>query len=419
MAKYRLLLFFLVMFCGVVLYQYIYVFTTSRGNIIHGVSEKTSPRDSVKEESRLLSLQEKHLVSATFFADNLKKSMTIFQQKIAALKKHKLWAQLDPISNCTGRERGPQICDDMQNCSTPLPAADSIDNIKSILTPLTKIKDGALEMLKDLFGAPFVKVKYVFLTAASENHFTESQAMIETLSKTILPSLKNYAFYYYDMGLKKSQVELLRNFSKAVVKKFPFHRLPHRFAYLRCYTWKPLIVQAHFDSAEHIIWMDSSVLFTTNNTQEMFQRLKMTGVIMSTEKFPFAQHTSMQLFSYFNSDPCHYSMYRENEANFILLHNQPFVRRLIMDPWVACAVDPNCMCHYGSPKLFRCPTNTRKYGKCHRYDQSTIGLILLKLFRRNIATVLVPKGKYARISRSKESGHRYLEELYNKTRNHL
>ncbi|XP_046565429.1 uncharacterized protein LOC124274156 [Haliotis rubra] len=291
-----------------------------------------------------------------------------------------------------------------------------MDNIKSILTPLTKIKDGALEMLKDMFGAPSVKVKYVFLTAASANHFSESQAMIESLSNNILPSLKNYSFYYYDMGLKKNQVELLQNFSKAEVIKFPFHRLPHRFANLRCYTWKPLILQAHFDSAEHVIWMDSSVLFTTNNTQAMFQRLKLTGVIMSTEKFPFAQHTSMHLFSYFNSDPCHYSMYQENEANFILLHNQPFVRKLIMDPWVACAVDPNCMCHNGAQKLFRCPTHTRKYGKCHRYDQSTIGLILLKLFRRNIATILAPKGKYAHISRSKESGHRYLEELYNKTR---
>ncbi|XP_046550841.1 uncharacterized protein LOC124260561 isoform X2 [Haliotis rubra] len=312
-----------------------------------------------------------------------------------------------------------QLCDDTGRCSTSLPAADSMDNIKSILTPLTKIKDGALEMLKDMFGAPSVKVKYVFLTAASANHFTESQAMIETLSNNILPSLKNYSFYYYDMGLKKNQVELLQNFSKAEVIKFPFHRLPHRFANLRCYTWKPLILQAHFDSAEHVIWMDSSVLFTTNNTQAMFQRLKLTGVIMSTEKFPFAQHTSMHLFSYFNSDPCHYSMYQENEANFILLHNQPFVRKLIMDPWVACAVDPNCMCHYGAEKLFRCPTHTRKYGKCHRYDQSTIGLILLKLFRRNIATILAPKGKYARISRSKESGHRYLEELYNKTRTSL
>ncbi len=27
------------------------------------------------------------------------------------------------------------------------------------------------------------------------------------------------------------------------MRKFPFHRLPHRFTYLRCYTWKPLIVQ--------------------------------------------------------------------------------------------------------------------------------------------------------------------------------
>ncbi|XP_046565431.1 uncharacterized protein LOC124274158 [Haliotis rubra] len=105
MSKYRLLLFVVVAFCGVSLYQYMNVFTTSRGTILRGICEPATHRDTVKEESRLLSMQEKHLVSSTFFADNLKMSNTIFQQKIAALKKHKLWAQLDPISNCTGREK--------------------------------------------------------------------------------------------------------------------------------------------------------------------------------------------------------------------------------------------------------------------------------------------------------------------------
>ncbi|XP_071102091.1 uncharacterized protein [Haliotis cracherodii] len=420
-SKYHLLLYLLVVSSGLFLYQSRKAWMMTGGNHVQRISEqKTPPRYeevfSKEHKPPFFSIKDKQLVSATFFTDKVKQSKTIYQQKVATLKKHKLWSELDPISNCTGHEKGPQLCDDTRNCSTSLPAADSSENIKSILAPLTNIKDGALEMLKDIFEPPSVKVKYVFLTAASANHFTESQAMIETLDKNILPGLKNYLFYYYDMGLHKNQVELLQNFSKAVVRKYPFDRLPGRFSYLRCYTWKPLILQAHFDSAEYVIWMDSSVRFTKNNKKAMFQKLRMTGVLMSPANFPFAQHTSMHLFSYFNSDPCHYSMYQETEANFILLHNQPFVRRLIMDPWVACAVDPNCMCHYGSTQLFRCPTHTRRYGKCHRYDQSTIGLIVLKLFRRNIATIQVPKGEYAIISRSKETGPRYLEELYKNTR---
>ncbi|XP_071108711.1 uncharacterized protein [Haliotis cracherodii] len=269
------------------------------------------------------------------------------------------------------------MCNDKAACKHPLPAADSQENIRNILTPVTKLKEGALGRIKDVFNIQ-ERRKYAFVTAASADHFDESQEMIMTLDKYIFPHLSNYSFYYYDMGLYRSQVKL-----------------------------------AHFDNAEYTVWLDASSRFDKGNPREMFNLLKETGVLMSPWPYPFAQHCSKHMFSYFNTEPCHFSVYHESESGFIMLHNQPFTRRLIMDPWVACAVDPNCMCHPGAKQLYWCSFRTRKYGKCHRYDQSAINLILLQMFRRNIDSVQIPKKKYAHVSRKK--GLLYLKNLHRTT----
>ncbi|XP_071108709.1 uncharacterized protein [Haliotis cracherodii] len=304
------------------------------------------------------------------------------------------------------------MCNDTAACKHPLPAADCQENIRNILTPVTKLKEGALGRIKDVFNIQ-ERRKYAFVTAASADHFDESQEMIMTLDKYIFPHLSNYSFYYYDMGLYRSQVKLLEKYGRAVIKRYPFDLLPDRFSYLKCYTWKPIVMQAHFDNAEYTVWLDASSRFDKGNPREMFNLLKETGVLMSPWPYPFAQHCSKHMFSYFNTEPCHFSVYHESESGFIMLRNQPFTRRLIMDPWVACAVDPNCMCHPGAKQLLSCSFRTRKYGKCHRYDQSAINLILLQMFRRNIDSVQIPKKKYAHVSRKK--GLLYLKDLHRTT----
>ncbi|XP_067650237.1 uncharacterized protein [Haliotis asinina] len=352
-------------------------------------------------------LRDNQLVYSTDDVINL---VDLYRQKVASLKQKKIWSELPPLSPCTGKEKKAlDLCNDTAACRHPLPATDSQENIRNVLTPVTKLKEGALERIKEVFNIQ-ERRKYAFVTAASADHFDESQEMIMTLDKYIFPFLSNYSFYYYDMGLNKSQVKLLQQYGRAEIKRYPFDLLPDRFFYFKCYTWKPLVMQAHFDNAEYTMWLDASSRFDKGNPREMFDLLKETGVLMSPwPKYPFAQHCSKYMFSYFNTEPCHFSVYHESESGFIMLHNQPFTRRLVMDPWVSCAVDPNCMCHPGAKKLYWCSFGTRKYGKCHRYDQSAINLILLQLFRRNIDSIQIPKKKYHHVSR--KTGYLYLQNL--------
>ncbi|XP_071108555.1 uncharacterized protein [Haliotis cracherodii] len=381
---------------------------TRKSNVLN--TDHLCLQTRTKHTEEIQKLNDNQLV---YSRDEVTLLVDMFRQKVATLKHKKIWSELPASPRCTGKEKKAlDMCNDTAACKHPLPAADSQENIRNILTPVTKLQEGALGRIKDVFNIQ-ERRKYAFVTAASADHFDESQEMIMTLDKYIFPHLSNYSFYYYDMGLNRSQVKLLEKYGRAVIKRYPFDLLPDRFSYLKCYTWKPIVMQAHFDNAEYTVWLDASSRFDKGNPREMFNLLKETGVLMSPWPYPFAQHCSKHMFSYFNTEPCHFSVYHESESGFIMLHNQPFTRRLIMDPWVACAVDPNCMCHPGAKQLYWCSFRTRKYGKCHRYDQSAINLILLQMFRRNIDSVQIPKKKYAHVSRKK--GLLYLKDLHRTT----
>ncbi|XP_046572008.1 uncharacterized protein LOC124280162 isoform X3 [Haliotis rubra] len=169
--------------------------------------------------------------------------LTFFRAKVANLKKKQIWSELPPHPLCTGKEtKTLDMCNDTAACKHPLPVADSQENIRNILTPVTKLKEGALQRIKGVFNIQ-ERRKYAFVTAASADHFDESQEMIMTLDKYIFPYLSNYSFYYYDMGLNKSQVKLLQKYGRAEIKRYPSNLLPDRFSYLRCYTWKPVVIQ--------------------------------------------------------------------------------------------------------------------------------------------------------------------------------
>ena len=82
------------------------------------------------------------------------------------------------------------------------------------------------------------------------------------------------------------------------------------------------------------------------------------------------------------------------EANFILLHNEPLVRRGVVQPWVACAARRDCMCPPDHSATLICDApvgpNQTQIGLCNRFDQSALTTILSKMFREALYHVVVP-----------------------------
>ena len=110
---------------------------------------------------------------------------------------------------------------------------------------------------------------------------------------------------------------------------------------------------------------------------------------MSRNDFMLPMHTHPAMLTYFQiPQQCQLSSFYEVTGGFVVLKNEVFVQKAILDPWVACAFSPNCMCPSETGgktnclNFLACTARTDPYFRCHRFDQSALGMILASLFGR-------------------------------------
>ena len=221
------------------------------------------------------------------------------------------------------------------------------------------------------------------------------QAMIENFHETLFPVLQNFLMVIYDIGLEESQRREMEKHCRCKVVTFPFDMVPDHAREILCYAWKPFILAAHLEQAEVLMWADASVRFINpQNIPTIIQRTKERGIQQKTveRSHPLPFYTIPMIFEHFQDSPCAYMSFQMVEANFMLFHREPLIRRAVIQPLLACAGRPDCMCppEFTGRKFcqfIRQPLDTIGLSNC--FDQSALTLILAKLFREKYEHFIV------------------------------
>jgi hypothetical protein len=255
----------------------------------------------------------------------------------------------------------------------------------------------------------------VFLTAASSNHFGEVQALIENIHQTVLPHVKDLKLIMYDIGLSPGELNMSKLFcaqTKCEVRTFPFSHYPPHVRQLLGYAWKPIIIQTVLKEYDFVWWMDSSIGFKTGNLSVLVKAALKYGVqgiitarrpnitdydILSTmfTNGSITARTDTRMFDFLGESPCLFRRSNEIGGGFNMWLRTPFTTFHILRPWVSCALSIRCMALPGSNR--QCPPAPPGSGEisgCHRYDQSALGIIITRLFHRDISEVIMPNTYY-------------------------
>ena len=137
-----------------------------------------------------------------------------------------------------------------------------------------------------------------------------------------------------------------------------------------------MVLQVH----RFVIWMDASIRFQTPDLDPIFREAEKLGVMSSVGFAPIAARTSKTTFQFLNESPCIFRDTNEKEATFIIIYANDFIMQYFMVPWVSCALTKQCMV----PEKLRACDNDGYYFSCHRYDQSILSILLVRLFHRDI-----------------------------------
>lgn len=65
---------------------------------------------------------------------------------------------------------------------------------------------------------------------------------------------------------------------------------------------------------------------------------------------------------------------------FLLTNDFFSLIQIILDPWVACALNKSCMCPVDPSSVRFCPHKERRSGQCHRFDLSSLTIQFAKLY---------------------------------------
>ncbi|XP_076473055.1 uncharacterized protein LOC143302325 [Babylonia areolata] len=303
---------------------------------------------------------------------------------------------------CTNKTTGATTCYD-----TACPGHFSLslrERLRQVLSARAPIPAKYLEAMASA-ARPVTPHKYIFVTGESSNHYQEMQALLNSSFENLFPQMKgeNYTFVVYNLGLTPKQRNQTKKHCRCTVIDFPFAGLPSFFKNLRCYVWKPIIVASLLEKAEYLVWMDASIRWQeTTPVLKMFSRAKYHGYQTRENGGSIAVRTQEGMAKFFGDELCQYSPFGELPTGLMFLYNDRFTREAILKPWLSCAFNTDCMCIKDSARLGNCGRKIKgRYAVCHRWEQSSIGMIFSKLFLDKRPMLYVPHNSI-RVAR----GHR-------------
>ncbi|XP_060070912.1 uncharacterized protein LOC132550837 [Ylistrum balloti] len=246
----------------------------------------------------------------------------------------------------------------------------------------------------------------VFVTAASSNHYKESQGMIKTYHQllNIHPDLK---LIYFDIGLTDAQRTELSTYCKCEVRIYESSKYPPHAAEKRGFAWKPILIQTVLKEYDLVMWMDASVVYEGTSLDEVSFRTRQRGIQAMHGAGAVCERTSKISFDFLKEDPCLFNL-PEVEATWIVISRNRFTLEYLMKPWVSCGLTYNCMTFKNSNFYLGCIGN-RKFHRCHRFDQSILGIIINRLFHEQRRVVEFDVAPVLHIQRNAQS--HYFEQL--------
>lgn len=215
-----------------------------------------------------------------------------------------------------------------------------------------------------------------FVTAFSDNHFDEFIAVANKLNKLKRTKYPELTLIVYDIGLTKDRVSKVQRMCNCSVRRFPFELYPEHVRNLRGYTWKPIIIQTMLQESDFVMWLDTSIRL--KNMEPYFEKAQRLGFQVLYGTGSIAMRTQKRLFEHLHEEPCLFN-YEETQTGVVIVSRSCFTLKYIMRPWVACALEFGCMDFPNSKNYLQCVYKWN-LSVCHRFEQSTLGIITTRLF---------------------------------------
>ncbi|CAH1785286.1 unnamed protein product [Owenia fusiformis] len=253
--------------------------------------------------------------------------------------------------------------------------------------PEEKFIDLSADMLKN----------FVFVTAASSNHFDESLDLIGSIQEF----MPERVIYYYDIGLKTGQVEILKKLCGVKYRLLNFDVYPEHVATLSTYAFKAISIKEVMGEHSGVFWVDTSIRLKGNNTETFWNILQVgNGMVFFVSAFAHSNFatTRAEMYDFLPTDQEKMKDLGSIGAGAMLLHNTNFVYEHYIKWWVLCALNRYCIAPDGSRKFcdhyYTYEERYHIYRNCHRFEQAALNILVCNAFNHDKSTIYTLRARY-------------------------
>ena len=255
----------------------------------------------------------------------------------------------------------------------------SLDNNKVVVSPE-----------RSCVCVDFMYCKMVFVTGASNNHFSESLDSIASV-QNLMPGSP---IIYYDIGLYSGwfsdQVSRIKTFCNLEYRQLEMKKYSAHVAKLSTYAFKVAIISEALKEHEIVFWIDASIRFHHPVPESILTDLMGFPFLACQLGSPNGYFTDDTTFNFLKVDRAKFGHVKQIEGCMLLFRNSTYLQKHIFQPWVDCAMEKQCIAADGITNhgcdlnemriIFERETESGSinpifYG-CHRFDQSALSTIL-------------------------------------------
>ena len=234
--------------------------------------------------------------------------------------------------------------------------------------------------------------RFPIIGAVSDNHKTEMLGMIATAQK----KMPLRGILLYDLGLTNSSIKQLNDLCNVTVRHYRRNLYQDLVSNLRHYRFKPLLIFSAMAEFGGAIYVDASIRFNG-----MFRNIPLfrhghgfVGFIEGSRAH-IHSFTHDGMLRYFNVTRKQVTDVTLAIGGLSIWLGESPVAQLILHNWFLCILDVKCIAPPGSvlgPCNWTLSHMPGRFVGCHRYDQSALSVVLLKMFGEKLAksTILEP-----------------------------
>lgn len=131
-------------------------------------------------------------------------------------------------------------------------------------------------------------------------------------------------------------------------------------------------------------WVDSSVRFTDLSAEPAINLATQTGLFYTVstsprDEIPLPYQTDIRTFGFLGEDTCKFRPFAETWATTVMFYFNDMSKHVVK-AWTSCALNRDCIAPIGTDKNIFCDMSVKKEGRCHRFDQSVLGIITRRLY---------------------------------------